>query len=139
MKISLFTCSVNLNRTNSHLCLLRSGPLREKDLPANKEETHPSYLRNQSFTMYKNSQASQQAHHQSLVHEKVYSRETRGWGGGNPRRKQCKIQGIAVVERELKVVKTYEKKLRDSLKQHRFSDLWLYFLLGLQSHTLVLQ
>lgn len=54
----------------------------------------------------------------------------------NPKTKRCKIQKIAVMECEVKSSKRYQKKLRDSLKQHKFSDLGLYFfLLGLQSYT----
>lgn len=37
METSLVTCSANMNRTYSQPCLLRSGPLGDKDLPTNKE------------------------------------------------------------------------------------------------------
>lgn len=126
----------HMNKAYSQPCHLRYRPLGDKDLAINEEETHTSYWQIQSFTVYKNGQASIQKVHHLCPRLKKFTprKKTRK----NPRRKGCKIQEI-VAECELKVVKKYQKKLRNSLKQHKFSDLGLHFLLWRQSHTWVLQ
>ena len=65
--------SANLNRAYRQPCQLRFGPLGDKDLSTNKEETHTSYLQIQSFTRYKNGQVSIRKAHPHVLCTKTFT------------------------------------------------------------------
>lgn len=73
MESSLFTSSANLNRAYRRPCQPRFGPVGDKDLPTNKEETHTSYLQIQSFTTYENGQVSIRKAHPHVLCTKTFT------------------------------------------------------------------